>query len=228
MIGGRRSRTMVSANPWRMPPIVFQSEIEKKMKSTDTEQANAAADKSAPSKTNKTNKPEKANKNAPALVPNAQVAKMLVGDDIARVALRCEPILGSRTPEVGEMIAETLSDQIEGLKADLVGLVAEIGRESTPGDLARQWVEWREAKARAKEEELAKRQLEAAAKALAKTEAGQPDAMQTHDASPVTPSFPETPPAASETAIGGESPSAPAPPADAEKPVATATGQLGL
>lgn len=231
MISGRQSRTKVSVNPCRMPPIVFKSKIEKEMKSTNTEPANAAADNSAPSKTNKTNKPKKeykTHKNATALVPNAQVAKMLVGDEIARVSIRCEPILGDRTPEIGEMIAEKLTDQIDELKADLAGLVAEIDRESTAGDLARQWVEWREAKARAKENELEKRKLEAAAKVLAKSAVDQPDAMQTHDATPVTPSFPGAPPTASETGLGGESQSAPAPPAEAEKPAATATGQLAL
>ena len=201
---------MVFANPWRMPPIVFKSKIKKEMKSTNTELKNAAVEQAAPSENNKTKPPEKKNKNAKTAVPNAQVAKMLVGDEIARVANRCEPILGNRTPEIGEMIAEKLSDQIDGLKAGLVVLVAEIDRESTPGNLARQWVEWREAKARAKEEELEKRKLEAAAKALAKTEAGQPDGVRTQDAKPVTPSFPGTSPA------------------DAEKPLATATGQIGL
>lgn len=120
----------------------------------------------------------------------SQVAKMLVGDEIAQAAHQCERIIGSKSPEVGEMIAEKLADKSPDMKAMLLEVLTEILRESTPIQLCKEWVEWREAKACAKEAEEEKRRQELEAKKAARKEVeGQGKAAES-----VHPSYPEKSP----------------------------------
>lgn len=186
-----------------------------------TAAANATLENSVPSKTNKKNKVGKTTKTG---VMNSQVVKMLAGDEIARLAHRCEPIIGSKHAEVGEMIAEKLADQSPDLKAFLLAALEEIERASTPSELAKQWVDWREEKARAEKVEEEKHKLELEAKKAARKEvAGQGKAAEA-----VHPTFPVNSPAASEASPAVQSQTGAAPLVNSEKPLATATEQIGL
>ena len=183
--------------------------------------ATATSEKSVPSKTNKKNKKAKTTTTG---VMNSHVVKMLAGDEIARLAHLCEPILGSKYAEVGEMIAEKLAAQAPDLKAMLLASLNEVERESTPGQLVKKWVEWREEKVSAKEAEEKKHKVEMEAKKAARKESeGQGRAAEA-----VHPSFPEKSPAASEASPADQSQAGAAPMANSEKPLATATERIGL
>ncbi len=184
--------------------------------------ANATPESSAPSKTTKTK--NKNGKTAKTGVMNSQVVKMLVGDEIARLANLCEPIIGSKFAEVGEMIAENLADQSPDVKALLMAGLKEIERGSSPSQLSKKWVDWREAKACAKKAEEEKHKLELEAKKAARKEVvGQGKAAEA-----VHPSFPVNSPAASERSPAVQSQTGAEPVANSEKPLATATEQIGL
>ena len=180
--------------------------------------ANATPEKSVTSETNKKNKNGKTTTTG---VMNSQVVKMLVGDEIAQLAHRCEPIIGSKFAEVGEMIAENLAAQSPDVKAMLLESLANIQRESSPSQLSKMWVDWREAKACAKEAEEKKYKLEMEAKKAARKEAG----VQGKAAEAVHPSFPEKSPAVSEASPAVQSQAGAEPMANSEKPLATATAQ---
>jgi hypothetical protein len=181
--------------------------------------ASATLEKSAHSETKKQNKN---GKTATTGVMNSQVVKMLAGDEIARLAHLCEPIIGSKFAEVGEMIAEKLATQSPDVKAMLLASLEVIERESTPGQLSKQWVDWREEKARAKEAEEEKRKLEAEAKKAAKKGAGEHSKV----AESVIPSFPGESPSGSKARPGVPSQRVVDSTACAvDKPLATATEQ---
>jgi len=74
---------------------------------------------------------------------DARVVKMLVGDEIARIAQRAEPILGKQVGDVGEMIAEELACQFQNVKKQLLERLAEKENDTTPEELAKRWVDWR-------------------------------------------------------------------------------------
>lgn len=153
--------------------------------------ANATPENSAPSKTKKKNKNCKTTTTG---VMNARVVKMLVGDEIAQLAHLCEPIIGSKSAEVGEMIAEKLAAESPDVKAMLLASLAEIEQKSTPGLLSKKWVEWREEKALVKRAEEEKRRQELEAKKAARKEVeGQGKAAESAHAS--SPHSPEASPA---------------------------------
>ncbi len=122
--------------------------------------------------TSETKKKNRNGKTTTTGVMNSQVVKMLVGDEIAQLAHLCEPIIGSKFAEVGEMIAENLAAQSPDVKAMLLEALANIQRESSPSQLSKMWVDWREAKACAKEAEEEKRKQELEARKAAKKEVG--------------------------------------------------------
>lgn len=186
-----------------------------------TASANATLENSVSTRTKEKNK---IGKTTTTGVMNSQVVKMLAGDEIARLAHRCEPLIGSKHAEVGEMIAEKLADQAPDVKAMLLAALVKIEQASTPGELAKQWVDWREEKAQVKEAEEEKRKLEAEAKKLAKNVVGE----QSKAAKSVTPSFPGQSPAGLEAKSAVHSQSGAPPLANPEKPLATAAEQIGL
>jgi hypothetical protein len=201
---------------------VFKTKKNEKMDTkNESASANATPENSAPSETKKKNKNGKSTTTG---VMNSQVVKMLVGDEIARLAHRCEPIIGSKFAEVGEMIAEDLAVQSPDVKAMLLEALVNIERESSPSQLSKKWVDWREAKARAKEAEEEKRKQELEAKKAARKEAGG----QGKAAEGGHPAHPEKSPAVSEASPADQSQAGAEPMENSEKPLATATEQLAV
>jgi hypothetical protein len=106
----------------------------------------------------------------------------------------------------------------------LLEALVNIERESSPSQLSKKWVDWREAKARAKEAEEEKRKQELEAKKAARKDAG----VQGKAAEAMHPSYPEKSPAVSEASPADQSQAGAEPMANSEKPLATATEQIGL
>ena len=88
---------------------------------------------------------------------NSQVIKLLVGDEIAKIAELTEPILKTLSLGVGTMITEDLAANLGQIK-DVFLKHLEKFEGKTPEDLARMWLDWQSIKlaaaAAAKEEAL--------------------------------------------------------------------------
>jgi hypothetical protein len=89
------------------------------------------------------------------------------------------------------MLAEKLAAHPQNFRSLLLESLNEIERNATPGGLSKEWVEWREDKARAQKADEERRKLEAEERRQAKKWANNAEERECHTAQPVTPSVSE-------------------------------------
>ena len=113
------------------------------MKENNTTETTGAT--KAPKKAKKTKNVELTEKEKTDKI-NAQIVRLLVGEEIAKIAELTKPILKTLTVEVGNMLTETLAAHLDQMKVGILRHLKDIEEGQTPEDLVKAWLKWQSEK----------------------------------------------------------------------------------
>ena len=121
----------------------------KENNSTETTGATKATKKAKKTKNVEPTEKEKTDK------INSQIVRLLVGDEIAKIADLTKPILKTLSSEVGIMITESLAANLDQIKVGILQHLKDLEEGKTPEALVTAWLKWQSEKVAAAAKALA-------------------------------------------------------------------------
>lgn len=122
------------------------------MKENNTTETTGAT--KAPKKAKKTKNVEPTEKEKTDKI-NSQIVRLLVGDEIAKIADLTKPILKTLSIEVGIMITESLAANLDQIKGEILKHLKVLEAGKTPEALVAAWLKWQSEKVAAEAKALA-------------------------------------------------------------------------